>query len=165
MAAPGIYLRLTHVTQVVLSAYGAYQSYIAITNLRTYEATTKKLAKWSNEVDRQLSRTRTTQAAGAIAVLASVIGASILAAFGPSLPDWARFAISPVMLIGVLFARGHIKNYWVPGDEKTGSRIPLPNMEAYNEAQRRTEDLLQTLEYLEYSWVASSFIAGMVGYK
>ena len=68
MATPALYMRLTHVCQVALSAYGAYQSYIAITNLRTYEATTKKLAKWSDVVDRELHKTRTTQASGAIAV-------------------------------------------------------------------------------------------------
>lgn len=66
----------------------------------------------------------------------------------------------------MLFARGHIKNYWAPGDGKTvGTRIPLPNMEDYNEAQRRTQELLKTLEYLEYGWVGCSFVAGMLGYS
>ena len=89
----------------------------------------------------------------------------MLATSASSLPNWVRFSISPTLLVGVLFARGHIKNYWVPGDKQTkGTKIPLPNMEEYNEAQRRTEELLHTLEYLEYSWVASSFIAGMLGY-
>jgi hypothetical protein len=77
------------------------------------------------------------------------------------------------MLVLVLFARGHIKNYWSPeGDKKSdngkptaGVRVPLPNMEDYNEALRKTEELLQILEYLEYSWVATSFISGMVGYS
>lgn len=64
----------------------------------------------------------------------------------------------------VLAARRYIEKYWTNGESKSvGVRIPLPNMESYNEAQRRTQDLLQTLEYLEYGWVASSFIAGMLG--
>lgn len=36
-------------------------------------------------------------------------------------------------------------------------------MEEYNEAERRTENLLKVLEYLEYSWVAASFINAMLG--
>lgn len=69
------------------------------------------------------------------------------------------------MLATVLLARGHIQNYWAPKDGKTvGTRVPLPRMEDYNEAQRATEELLQTLEWLEYSWVGTTFIAGMIGY-
>lgn len=188
MKTAGLYLRLMHVCQMVLCSYGAYQSYIAITKLLKYEETSKKLAKWSSEAEHQLHKTRTTQASGALAVrpplihtpvqhrsctepipfqiLASLLAATTLAAAGPMLPPYARFTASPVLLVTVLFARGHIKNFWAPGDSKTvGTRLPLPNMEDYNEAQRRTEELLMTLEYLEYSWVASSFVAGMVGYS
>ncbi|EMC96197.1 hypothetical protein BAUCODRAFT_70754 [Baudoinia panamericana UAMH 10762] len=155
-----------HVCQAGLSAWGGYQSYIAITNLRKYEETTKKLAKWSNTVEEQLHKTRTTQGAGAVAILLSFIAATTLASVGARLNPWVRFGISPVMLLTVLFARGHIKNFWAPGDSKTvGTRIPLPNMEDYNEAQRRTEEVLGTLEYLEYGWVATTFIAGMLGYS
>ena len=63
-----IFARLAHVSQIVLSSYGAYQSYVAINNLQKYEETTKKLAKWSDEVANQLHKTRTTQASGAVAV-------------------------------------------------------------------------------------------------
>jgi hypothetical protein len=84
--------------------------------------------------------------------------------FAPQLPKPLKFYTSPALLIGVLLARGHIKNYWNPDDKKSvGTRIPLPNMEDYNEAQRKTEELLTTLEYLEYSWVASSLFAAMLG--
>lgn len=179
-----LYLQLMHVSQAVLCCYGAYQSYIAITNLRKYEETTKKLAKWSGTAEEQLHKTRTTQTSGALAVslsylpfrelihadapqiLASLVGSVTLAAGGSYLPSWVRFGASPTLLVAVLFARGHIKNYWAPTDGKTvGTRIPLPNLEDYNEAQRKTEDLLQTLEYLEYGWVATSFVAGMIGYS
>lgn len=68
MATPGLYLRLMHVCQVAISAYGGVQSYVAITNLQNYEQTAKKLAEWSSEAERQLKKTRTTQASGAIAV-------------------------------------------------------------------------------------------------
>lgn len=61
-------MRLLHLAQAGLSAYGTYHSYHAITNLQAYEATTKKLAKWSDEVGRQLQKTRKTQAAAALTV-------------------------------------------------------------------------------------------------
>jgi len=68
-----LYLQLMLICQAVTSCYGAYQSYVAITNLRKYEETTKKLAKWSSEVEYQLHKTRTTQASGAVAVRRSVL--------------------------------------------------------------------------------------------
>lgn len=57
-----------------------------------------------------------------------------------------------------------IKMQRAPRDGKTITRVPLPKMEDYNEAERKTENLLQVLEYLEYSWVLTSFINGMIGY-
>lgn len=65
-AVAGIsFMRLQHICQVVLCLYGGAHSYVAITNLLKYEATTKKLAKWSSEVERQLWKTRKTQGVGA----------------------------------------------------------------------------------------------------
>lgn len=75
-----------------------------------------------------------------------------------------RLTTSPALLVLVLFARGHIKNYWAPTDGKNITRVPLPKMEDYNEAERKTEKILKLLEYLEYSWALTSFINGMVGY-
>ena len=78
------------------------------------------------------------------------------------------------MLLVTLFARGHIKNYWTPHKTTTadgkkkdvGIKVPaLPNLEDYQKAQKKTEDVLTALEYLEYSWLASCLIAGMVGYE
>lgn len=93
------------------------------------------------------------------------------------LNPYIAYSISPAMLLGVLFARGHIKNYWTPhkvnttdADGKTkqkdvGVKVPaLPNLEDYQVAQNKTEDLLTALEYLEYSWLASCVVGGMVGY-
>lgn len=71
--------------------------------------------------------------------------------------------ISPVMLVGIIAARSHIKSYWAPTDGKNSTRVPLPKMQDYNEAECRTENLLQVLEYLEYSWVLTSFVHGMIG--
>lgn len=62
------FMRVIHLAQALLSGYGAFHSYKAIVNLQTYEATTKKLAKWSDEVGKQLHKTRTTQATAALTV-------------------------------------------------------------------------------------------------
>lgn len=57
-----------YVSQILLCLYGARFSYVAITNLRKYEETTKKAAKWSQLVQDHLTKTRTTQATGALCV-------------------------------------------------------------------------------------------------
>lgn len=61
-------LRGQHVAQLFLSLYGGALSYVAITNLRKYEAASKKLAEWSSTAEHELWKTRTTQATGALAV-------------------------------------------------------------------------------------------------
>lgn len=61
-------MTLVHAGQAGLSIFAAYHSYIAITNLQTYEATSEKLAEWSDEAAKQLSKTRTTQTTGALTV-------------------------------------------------------------------------------------------------
>ena len=74
------------------------------------------------------------------------------------------------MLLGMLLARGYIKNFWAPQtDFKEGKDVgkkapPLPNLEDYNLAVEHTVNLLKALEYLEYSWLISSFVVGVVGY-
>ena len=67
-ASTAVYLQAMHTCQLALSSYGILQSYIAITNLQTYEGAATKLAKWSDEANKQLQLTRTTQTSGAIAV-------------------------------------------------------------------------------------------------
>lgn len=71
--------------------------------------------------------------------------------------------MSPAVLVGIHAARAYIKSYWAPKDGKNSTRVPLPQMGDYNEAERRTENLLQVLEYLEYSWVLTSLVHGIMG--
>ncbi len=68
ISAMSSFMRVIHLAQALLSGYGAFHSYKAIVNLQTYEATTKKLARWSDEVGKQLHKTRTTQATAALTV-------------------------------------------------------------------------------------------------
>lgn len=65
---PTYALRSFHVLQVFLAGFGAYNSYIAIRNLGEYEDSVRKAAKWSNEAQSQLDKTRSTQGAGAVSV-------------------------------------------------------------------------------------------------
>ena len=74
-----------------------------------------------------------------------------------------KLLVSPAMLIAVAGGRQYIKSFWNPHDKKAkdgkesvGVQLPLPNMQDYNEAQRRTGNLLETLQYLEYGWLALS---------
>jgi hypothetical protein len=98
-------------------------------------------------------------------ILLSSVVSLTLTFFPEALPAAALFAASPGMVIVVLLARSHMKNYWAPKDGKTvGVRVPLPNMGKYNDAQRATEKLLEALQWIEWSWVGASLGAGMIGY-
>lgn len=187
-------MRLIHAGQALLGSYAAYNSYVAITNLQTYEATSKKLAEWSDEAAKQLHKTRTTQAAGALAVcpvpyptsphtktythpphhtnttslaqiLLSITTSLALTLVPESFPRAALFAASPCLVIVMMLTRSHMKNYWAPKDGKTvGVRVPLPNMGQYNEAEKATEKVLEVLQWVEWSWVGASLFAGLNGY-
>ncbi|KAI0123704.1 hypothetical protein BJ170DRAFT_92258 [Xylariales sp. AK1849] len=160
-----MFLQILHLAQAALAAYGGQQSYVAITNLQKYEETSEKLAKYSNEASRQLHKTRTTQTSGAAAIIFSLFVSLLLAVRGSSYGFLIRYAASPVMLAGVFFARQHIQEYWAGKDGKTvGKRVPLPKMEDYNEAQRKTEELLNVLEWLMFSWFATTLVALLGGY-
>ncbi|KAK1064406.1 hypothetical protein LTR74_008731 [Friedmanniomyces endolithicus] len=164
MPSSALYLQFMYASQAIISCWGAFQSVNAVTNLQKYEKTSEKFAEWSDTAKEHLHKTRTTQTTGALTVLASLITSLLLALGSPYLPAWFRLSASPALLVAVLLARRHIKQYWNPKDLPSGGgiRLPLPNMEGYNEAQRRTDELLQTLEYLEYGWVGTSLVAGML---
>ena len=180
-----IFLGLQHVGQIVLSVYGLRHSFVAITNLQKYEATSKKLANWSKQAQDQLNKTRTTQAAGAIAVrtfahsmhthrltigqtLLSLVAAVVLLIPLNAVPSWSKPTASSTMVLITISARYYIKDFWAPGEKDStgkdkGTKVPLPNMEGYNLAVQKTEDLLKCLEYLEYSWVISAVLDWTIG--
>ncbi len=80
-------------------------------------------------------------------------------------PSSVLYAAPPCLVIVVLLARSHVSNYWAPSDGKTvGVKVPLPNLDEYNKAQRATEEVLKVLQWVEWSWVGASLGAGMVGY-
>ncbi|KAI0435644.1 hypothetical protein F4803DRAFT_544877 [Xylaria telfairii] len=159
-------LKLIHVAQIVMAAYGAMQSQAAISRLLEYEDATKKLAKISSEAERQLHKTRTTQASGAIAILVSFVVSVLLATGGASYGFLVRYLASPGMALAVFAARTHLQDFWAGkgGKAVTANKIPLPKMGAYNEALERTQRSLEVLGWLAISWVASSALALVEGY-
>ncbi|KAK9776093.1 hypothetical protein AB5N19_12072 [Seiridium cardinale] len=161
-----MFLQLLHLAQAGLAAYGGQQSYVAVTNLQKYEDTTKKLAKYSNEAERQLHKTRTTQTSGAVAMIVSLLVSLILFWKGSYGGIIQRFLASPAMCAGIFFARKHMAQYWTGSTQgkSAGLRVPLPKMGDYNEAQKSTEELLKVLDYLMFSWLATSLVALFKGY-
>lgn len=165
-----VLVQLIHLAQAVLAGYGAASSYAAITNLRRYEEPTEKLARYSGEAARQLRETRVTQAAGALALAASLLAALYLAVAGRSLGPVFRSVGAPAaMVCALVSARARMARYWAPGDGGGntiggGRRVPLPKMGGYNEARRRTGVVLTSLDWLAYSWVVASVVGLVRGY-
>ncbi|RYP90478.1 hypothetical protein DL770_003389 [Monosporascus sp. CRB-9-2] len=159
-----VLMQLIHLTQIALAGYGALHSYGAITNLRTYESTAEKAAQYSNEAERQLRGTRTTQGAGAFALAAS-LGAALHLLLNGSAFRCGLLAV--VVAAVVAAARAHVRGFWGPpnGDGRTaGKKIPLPKMGRYNEAQRHTEEILKVLDWVTYSWVVAAVVGIFRGY-
>ncbi|KAI1323624.1 hypothetical protein F5Y16DRAFT_335168 [Xylariaceae sp. FL0255] len=154
-------LRLIHVAQVGIAIYGAMQSQVAISNLLKYEDATKKLAKFSSEAEKQLHRTRTTQASGAAALFVSFIASVLLGLWGSSYGFLVRYLASPVIALGMFAAKIHLQDFW----GKDGSvKVPLPKMEGYNEAMDKTREVMNVLGWLTIAWAAGSVMALFEGY-
>jgi hypothetical protein len=58
--------------QAAFSAYNLYLASISITNLQKYEEKSEKAAEWSDTAEKQLHKSRTTQASGTLAVSQNV---------------------------------------------------------------------------------------------
>ncbi|KAI0867544.1 hypothetical protein GGS24DRAFT_284794 [Hypoxylon argillaceum] len=159
-------LKAIHITQIVIAAYGAMQSQVAIAKLVEYEDASKKLAKISSEAEHQLHKTRTTQALGAVTILVSFAVSVLLATRGASQGSLVRYLASPFMALAVYAARAYIHDFWAGknGKNVTDKKIPLPKMADYNEALERTQKAIEVLGWLTISWAASSALALTEGY-
>ncbi|KAI1348083.1 hypothetical protein F5Y01DRAFT_228864 [Xylaria sp. FL0043] len=159
-------LKLIHLAQIVIAAYGAMQCQVAITRLLDYEDATKKLAKVSSEAERQLHKTRKTQAAGAIATLVSFAVSVLLVTGGASYGMLVRYLASPVMALAVSAAKSYLRDFWTGKGAKpvTANKVPLPKMGGYNEALEKTQKVLEVLDWLTIGWAASSALALIEGY-
>lgn len=156
-------LQLLHLSQAALAAYGGKQSYIAITNLRKYDKASEKLAKISGEAERQRKKTYATQTSGVIALLLSFFMSLLLARQGSIYGIIPRYLIPSVTFAGIGFAREHIRDFW-GGGKTSGVKGALPKMGDYEEAERKTHELLGVLDMLLLSWVATLFLVLIIGY-
>ncbi|KAF7846387.1 hypothetical protein BT93_L4475 [Corymbia citriodora subsp. variegata] len=151
------FVQLFHIAQAALSGYGLSISYKSITQLQQYEEQSEKAAKYSGTAESQLHKTRTTQASAVGAILASFVISIVLTTIPNQLPSLLRYTLSPAALIVTLFARSHVSNFWT-----VKAKIPL--VDGYNDAISKTKELMQIMEYLEYSWVATALVSGLLGY-
>lgn len=124
--------------------------------------------KWTGNSTTHIKTELTaTVANNIIQIIVSLLAALIMLTLPNKMPTWAPYTISPAMLFIVLGARQYLKNFWTPTQDSrgkdVGAKVTLPNMEDYNLAVQKTEDLLEVLKYLEYSWLITMVVGGVVG--
>ncbi|KAI0119688.1 hypothetical protein F4814DRAFT_412975 [Daldinia grandis] len=157
-----MFLQILHLAQAALAIYGGKQSYIAITNLQKYENATKKLAKVSSEAERQRQKTYTTQTTGVATLVFSSFMSVLLARRGSAYGVLPRY-LAPVATVAVVyFAREHIRGFWA--GKTPGIKGSLPKMGDYEEAEKRTHELLSVLDLIMFSWIATFVVTVLIGY-
>ncbi|KAI9653734.1 MAG: hypothetical protein M1821_006928 [Bathelium mastoideum] len=137
-------LRIMHLGQAAVAGYGLYLSYISITNLQKYEKRSEQAARHSRSAADQLFKTRTTQGAGAIAILVSLL-TSLWIAFGSGYPSSTKLTLSLANAAMGLFVRTYMLNFW-QGSAK------IPFLRGYNEALSKTGAILDLMVSLAVSW-------------
>ncbi|KAI1464586.1 uncharacterized protein F4812DRAFT_160186 [Daldinia caldariorum] len=157
-----MFLQILHFAQATLAIYGGRQSYVAITNLRKYEDATKKAARVSKEAERQRQQTYATQTTGVVTLLFSFFMSVLLAREGSIYGFLPRFLAPAATIAAVYFARKYIRGFWA--GKTPGVKGNLPNMGDYDDAEKRTHELLNVLDLLMYSWIATLALAITVGY-
>ncbi|KAI9046881.1 hypothetical protein LZ554_008959 [Drepanopeziza brunnea f. sp. 'monogermtubi'] len=141
---------LLHTGQAAFGAYNLYLASISIRNLSGYEETIKKAAKYSNTVGEQLYRTRTTQASGTCAILASLLSSIyLLLASEDGQPVPVVLVVASLNVLALSSARHHVGAFWAHK-----ARIPLPGVGDYNAAMRNTQEVRANMAYLVASWLA-----------
>ncbi|KAI1804807.1 hypothetical protein F4811DRAFT_260815 [Daldinia bambusicola] len=157
-----MFLQILHLAQATLAIYGGKQSYVAITNLRKYEDATKKAAKVSKEAERQRQKTYATQTTGVVTLLFSFFMSVLLAREGSRYGFLSRLLVPAATIAAVYFAREHIRGFWA--GKTPGVKGSLPKMGDYDEAEKRTHELLNVLDLLMYSWITTLVGAVIIGY-
>lgn len=145
--------RLAAVPQTILSAYALYQSSISIRKLREYETTTEHAAKYSDTVAEQLRKTRTTQGAGAVVILNSLVSSIYIlyTVSGQQNPSAWTILLPISNSVATSAARLYIASFW---DEKNA--VPLPGSGDYNEAISTTDVIMKCLKFLAGTWYFQS---------
>ncbi|KAF2230950.1 hypothetical protein EV356DRAFT_535905 [Viridothelium virens] len=139
-----IILRFLHLAQAGIAGYGLYVSSISITNLQKYEKRTKQAAKYSQSAADQLYKTRTTQSAGAVAILISLL-TSLYLAFGSGYPSSSKLTLTLANAGMALIVRTYMLDFW-----RSSAKVPF--VKGYNEAISRTGEVMDVLITLAVSW-------------
>lgn len=123
-------------------------SYLSITSSRLlmeYEDMTKKAAKYSNEAERQLWKTRKTQGSAVVAILTSALSAAYLLLTSSN--DTKSNAICGLNAITCTLVWRYVSGFWAHS-----ARVPLPGSGKYNDAVRNTEQVMLFLRGLGVGW-------------
>ncbi|KAF2760947.1 hypothetical protein EJ05DRAFT_473522 [Pseudovirgaria hyperparasitica] len=154
------YLKGAHGYQAYISSRILRSSYVAIMNLRVHEKETEKAAKYSETVADQLRKIRTTQASGVVTGLISLISSVYLIYSGTTANSLSLS--SPQLLLSIAnisfsaAASRYIAGFWAHS-----TRVPF--VESYNEALRRTDDVVSALQSSAAAWLLSLPVSSRVG--
>ena len=155
--------------QAAFSGFNLYLAYISISNLQEYEEISEKAAKYSNLAERQLHKTRTTQASGTVAVsvnlpssndydpdvrqiLLSFLTSIYLVFSSPSILN--RFLAIGGNAAALLAASQHVGAFW-----RRKAKIPLPGVGDYNEAISKTHQVRLNMVYMAAGWVGLGILS------
>lgn len=90
-------------------------------------------------------------------VLFSFSSSLLLAFAANSIPSIVRYTLSPAVLLAVLFSRSHVADFWA-------SKAKVPLVDGFNDAISSTKEILQLLQWLEWSWVGVALVGAICGY-
>ncbi|KAF1985326.1 hypothetical protein K402DRAFT_357926 [Aulographum hederae CBS 113979] len=137
---------LVYVAQTVFAGNASYKSYIAISNLIQYEERTKQAAQYSDTAAIELRKTRTTQGAGVVAELSTIISAIYL--FTTTSSEKTKLSLSAANVLLCLAVRAHVAGHW-----KDRAKVPL--VKGFNDAITASNELIDHLAILAGSWIVA----------
>ncbi|KIW71999.1 hypothetical protein PV04_00223 [Phialophora macrospora] len=146
-----VFLELYHAIQACISMFAALLSVMAIYNLNQWEPQAESASRYSNTASRQLHKTRTTQASGALATLLSLVSSVICVVTASSGANTTPFLLSATNTGGLFLAYSHIENFW-----RDKGKVPFS--QSYNDGVRSSQQMLQVLGGLGISWAAATSI-------
>ncbi|KAF2101384.1 hypothetical protein NA57DRAFT_72828 [Rhizodiscina lignyota] len=144
-------LPVFHAAQTALAAYAAQHSYTAITKLQIYEKQSEKAAQYSSSADRQLQKTRKTQAAGAASIAVSLLCSTYLVIAAVTedhrSKQWhTNLALYVLNILVPLGVRMYMADFWE-------AKAKVPFVHTYNEAIDETKVVWTNLQWLGWSWM------------
>ncbi|KAJ9606369.1 hypothetical protein H2200_009330 [Cladophialophora chaetospira] len=146
-----VLLEMYHAIQACVSVFAGLLSAMAIYTLNQWEPQAETASRYSNKASRELHKTRTTQASGALATLSSLISSVVCVVLVSSGGSITALLISAANAAGIFLAYNHIGNFW-----RDKGKVPFTK--TYNDGVRSSHQMLQVLAGLSISWAASTAI-------